>query len=160
MKIKGIIEEDFVNYKLPCLYISLGSCDWKCCYESNIPVSVCQNSNLEQSKDIDVSIDEIFNRYISNPISEAIVIGGLEPFKQFDDVYYLIKFFRDNNCSDTFIIYTGYYEYEIFEQIKKLESLKNIILKVGRYIPNQQPHYDEILGIKLVSDNQKGVIIC
>ena len=160
MKIKGIIEEDFVNYKLPCLYISLGSCDWKCCYESNIPVSVCQNSNLAQSKDIDVSIDEIFNRYISNPISEAIVIVGLEPFKQFDDVYYLIKFFRDNNCSDTFIIYTGYYEYEIFEQIKKLESLKNIILKVGRYIPNQQPHYDEILGIKLASDNQKGVIIC
>ena len=146
MKIKGILEEDFVNYKLPCLYISLGSCDWKCCHESNIPVSVCQNSNLAQSKDIDVSIDEIFNRYISNPISEAIVIGGLEPFKQFDDVYCLIKFFRDNNCSDTFI--------------KKLEPLKNIILKVGRYIPNQQPHYDEILGIKLVSDNQKGVIIC
>lgn len=31
---------------------------------------------------------------------------------------------------------------------------KNIIVKFGRFIPNQHPHYDEVLGINLASDNQ------
>lgn len=160
MKVKGIVEEDFVNYKLPCMFISLGTCDWKCCLESNIPITICQNSNLARAKDIDIPVDEIFNRYILNPISEAIVIGGLEPFKQFDDVYVLIKYFRDKGCKDTFIIYTGYNEDEINSQIEQMKTLSNIILKVGRYIPNNIPHYDEVLGVKLASDNQKGVAIC
>lgn len=160
MKVKGIVEEDFVNYKLPCMFISLGTCDWKCCLESNIPITICQNSNLARAKDIDIPVDEIFNRYILNPISEAIVIGGLEPFKQFDDVYVLIKYFRDKGCKDTFIIYTGYNEDEINSQIEQMKTLSNIILKVGRYIPNNIPHYDEVLGVKLASDNQKGVEIC
>ena len=29
-----------------------------------------------------------------------------------------------------------------------------IIIKYGRFIPNQQKHYDEILGVYLASDNQ------
>lgn len=160
MKVKGIVEEDFVNYKLPCMFISLGTCDWKCCIDSNIPITTCQNSKLAKAKDIDIPIDEIFNRYITNPISESIVIGGLEPFRQFEDVYNLIKYFRDNNCKDTFVIYTGYYENEILPQIEQLKSFEHIILKTGRYKPNYKSHYDEILGINLVSDNQKGVIIC
>ena len=41
-----------------------------------------------------------------------------------------------------------------------MQSLKNIILKTGRFIPNHKPHYDDVLGVNLISDNQKGVIIC
>ena len=79
MKIKGLVDTDFVNYKDISMFISLGTCNWKCCKESNIPVSVCQNSELAKQKDIDISVEEIFHRYISKPIISAICIGGLEP---------------------------------------------------------------------------------
>ena len=36
----------------------------------------------------------------------------------------------------------------------------NIIIKFGRYIPNQKPHYDEVLGVNLASDNQYAERIC
>jgi organic radical activating enzyme len=159
MKIKGLVDEDFVNFKLPCMFISIGTCNWKCCIEINIPVTVCQNSDLAKQKDIDIPIDEIFNRYISNPISEAIVIGGLEPMMQFEDIYDLIKYFRDKEINDTFVIYTGYYPDEIQDKIEKLKSFKNIICKFGRYVPNQEKHFDEVLGVNLVSDNQYGEVI-
>ena len=77
-------------------------------------------------------------------------------------MYNLIELFRSNDCYDTFVIYTGYelYEEPLKTKLYNLQSLKNIILKTGRYIPNHKPHFDEILGINLASDNQKGVIIC
>jgi len=31
---------------------------------------------------------------------------------------------------------------------------KNIIIKYGRFIPDKEKHYDEVLGIYLASDNQ------
>lgn len=158
MKIKNIVDEDFVNYKVSSMFIGLGTCNWKCCIEANIPVTVCQNSDLAKQKDIDIPIDEIFNRYISNPISEAIVIGGLEPMMQFEDVYNLIKYFRSKGVNDAFVIYTGYYPNEVQNKIKKLKSLKNIICKFGRYIPNQEKHFDKVLGVNLVSDNQYGEV--
>ena len=88
------------------------------------------------------------------------MIGGLEPIKQFDDIYNLIKLFRNNGCNDNFVIYTGYYPNEIQDQLELLKPLKNIVFKFGRYIPNQEKHYDEILGISLVSNNQYGEVIC
>ena len=160
MLVKNIVEEDFVNYKVPSMFIATCFCDWKCCKEQNLDISVCQNSEISKQPNINISEKNIFERYISNPITKAIVIGGLEPFKQFADIYWLIKYFRDNNCKDVFVIYTGYNEYEIFDQIEQLSKFGNIILKTGRYKPNNKPHYDDILGINLVSDNQKGVVIC
>lgn len=159
MKIKGLVDEDFINFKLPCMFISIGNCNWKCCVEADIPITVCQNSDLAKQKDIDIPIDEIFNRYILNPISEAIVIGGLEPMMQFEDVYDLIKYFRDKKVNDVFVIYTGYYPDEIQDKIEKLKAFKNIIYKFGRYVPNQEKHFDEVLGVNLVSDNQYGEVI-
>lgn len=159
MKIKGLVDTDFVNYKDISMFISLGTCNWKCCKESNIPVSVCQNSELAKQKDIDISVEEIFHRYISNPIISAICIGGLEPLTMWNDIISLVKYFRDNKCDDTFIIYTGYYENEIKEQIEQIRPYKNIIFKFGRYVPNNQSHYDKILGINLISDNQYGKVI-
>lgn len=162
MLIKNIVEEDFVNYKLPSMFIATCFCDWKCCREQNLDISVCQNSDIAKQPNINMSDREIFERYISNPITKAIVIGGLEPFKQYDDMYNLIELFRCNGCDDTFVIYTGYEldERPIKSKLYNLQSLKNIILKTGRFIPNHKPHFDEILGINLASDNQKGVIIC
>lgn len=160
MKIKGLIDEDFVNFKLPCMFISIGTCNWKCCKEANLPITVCQNSSLAMQEDFDISVDEIFNRYITNPITEAVTVGGLEPMSQFDDIYNLIKYFRSKQCNDIFVVYTGYYPDEITSQLEKLKILGNIIFKFGRYVPNNKSHYDEVLGINLISDNQKGVKIC
>lgn len=159
MKIKNIVDEDFVNYKVSSMFIGLGTCNWKCCIEANIPVTVCQNNDLAKQKDIDIPIDEIFNRYISNPISEAIVVGGLEPMMRFEDVYNLIKYFRNKGVNDAFVIYTGYYPNEIQDKIEKLKTFKNIICKFGRYVPNQEKHFDDVLGVNLVSDNQYGEVI-
>lgn len=159
MKIKGIIDEDLINFKQASMFIGLGTCNWKCCIENNVPVSICQNSELAKQKDIDISVNEIFHRYISNPITSAIVIGGLEPFTQTQDIVDLIKYFRDNLCNNYFVIYTGFYENEIQDEIKILKQYPNIILKIGRYIPNQKPHFDEILGIHLASNNQYAIKI-
>ena len=92
--------------------------------------------------------------YINNPITKSIVVGGLEPMLQFDELISLIDCFRKNDCNDTFVIYTGYYPNEIEKQLMKLKSYCNIIIKFGRYIPNQQPHYDNVLGVNLASNNQ------
>ena len=57
------------------------------------------------------------------------------------------------------IIYTGYYENEIEEQINQIRKYKNITFKFGRFIPNQKEHYDDVLGVYLASDNQYGKVI-
>ena len=58
------------------------------------------------------------------------------------------------------MIYTGYDKQEICEQIDKMMNFKNIIIKFGRYVPNQKEHYDEVLGINLASNNQYAEEIC
>ena len=159
MKVKAIKDEDFVNYKVPCMFISTCFCDWKCCHDANIPEEVCQNNELASMRTIDVSADSIYRRYVNNPISEAIVIGGLEPIKQFNEIYELIEYFRVNNCEDYFVIYTGYNKDEITDKIRQLSNFKNIIIKFGRFIPNQEPHYDHVLGVNLISNNQYAEVI-
>ena len=42
----------------------------------------------------------------------------------------------------------------IKEQLKKLFKFNRIIIKFGRYIPNDKPRHDEVLGITLASSNQ------
>ena len=57
---------------------------------------------------------------------------------------------------DDIVIYTGYTEAECKAScyIYDLLRYKNIIIKFGRFVPNQEPHYDEVLGVMLASDNQ------
>ena len=154
MKIKGLIDEDFTNYKKSSMFIATCYCNWKCCIEQDLDNSICQNSEIAKQKNIEISADEIFSRYNSNIITNALVIGGLEPLLQFEEIHELIKCFRDNNCLDDIVIYTGYYDYEIQNEINILKQYPNIIIKFGRFIPNQNSHYDEILGVKLASNNQ------
>lgn len=81
-----------------------------------------------------------------------MVLGGLEPLDS-DELLHLITLFREQS-DDDIVIYTGYTEEEIQKQIKQLKGFENIIIKFGRFIPNQEKHYDEILGIELASPNQ------
>ena len=147
MKVKGIISEDFVNYKKPCMTIMFPYCTFKCGTEH------CQNSSLANSKNIEIDIDKIVSNYINNPITESICMQGLEPMDSWDVLLMLISKLREV-CNDDIVIYTGYNREEIVDKILILSTFKNIIIKFGRYIPNQEPHYDEILGIYLASDNQ------
>lgn len=154
MKIKGLKDEDFVNYKKPSMFISTAICDWKCCTEQNLDKIICQNSELAKAVTIDYPTEKIYERYRANPITSAVVIGGLEPFMQFPEVYELIKVYRENDCNDDIVIYTGYYPNEIEQEIIQFRNFPNIIIKYGRYIPNNTEHFDHVLGINLISDNQ------
>lgn len=147
MIVKRILDEDFVNYKVPSMYIAFPKCTFKCGH------NLCQNSDLAISKDIDIAIGDIVDRYMDNPITKAFVFAGLEPFDSERDLFTLIRSIR-SETNDDIVIFTGYYKNEILTQVEKLKKYKNIVIKFGRYIPEQQPHFDTVLGVKLASDNQ------
>lgn len=151
MIIKGLIDEDFVNYKEPSMTIEFPYCSFKC--DKECGQQICQNSPLVNEPDISISVYKLIDRYIYNPITKAIVCQGLEPFDSKDDLYVFLDIFR--RCSnDTVVIYTGYTEEELKDELSKLQRLGNIIIKFGRYIPNQSSHFDNILGVTLASPNQ------
>lgn len=160
MRIKSLIAEDFVNYKNPSMFIGTCFCTWKCCIEANIPLSICQNHEIAKESVINISNESLYQKYIDNSITQSIVIGGLEPMLQFDEVCELIEYFRNNDCNDMFVIYTGYYPDEIKDEIEILKKYKNIIIKFGRFIPNKHHRYDDVLGVELASDNQYAERIC
>lgn len=156
MIIKQLLDEDFVNYKKPSMFIGFPSCSWKC--EKECGMRVCQNGALAQAPSIEVPTNTIIERYMKNPITKAVVCGGLEPLDSWEDLQYFIMNFR-HRCNDEIVIYTGYKEDEIQEQIKWLKLYEPIVIKFGRYVPNDISHYDEILGIKLASKNQYAKVI-
>lgn len=159
MRVKGITSEDFVNYKLPSMFISTCYCDWKCCTEAGVDIGVCQNAPLAQMEDKDIDDQTIYEQFINNPITKAIVIGGMEPMIQINEVIDLINLFRTNGENCPFVIYTGYYPNEIPEPLELLKQYKNIIIKFGRFVPNEKSRYDEVLGVTLASDNQYAKVI-
>lgn len=169
MIVKGIIDEDFVNYKQPSMTIMMPCCNFKCGEQA------CQNSALAKSPDTHIDYKEIVSRYLNNPITKAIVFSGLDPVDSIDDVLHTIYWLRAKNCYDDVVIYTGYTEDEVSKMtidvwaewfydnskhevkckvIDYLKELAPIVVKYGRYVPGQQPHYDEVLGVNLASDNQ------
>lgn len=155
MKIKTIVDEDFVNYKVPSMYIGTAYCDGKCCREAGIPLSVCQNDAWRGSATIAMDDDDIIQRYLSNDITRALCLAGLEPFEQFDELLRLVSKLRmEYHCNDTVVIYTGYNLTEIVSKVAALKRFENIIIKFGRYVPNQSKHFDKVLGVYLASDNQ------
>lgn len=154
MRVKNIVEEDFVNYRKPCMFIGTPSCNFKCDKEAGC--KVCQNSLLAAAPVFDIDDDVILLRYCNNLITEAICFGGLEPFDTFEELLNFIIEFRKIS-SDDIIIYTGYYPEEIKDKLYTLIDEVNgndVIIKFGRFIPNQKSHFDAILGIELSSPNQ------
>lgn len=150
MTLKGVIFEDFVNYKKPSMVLQFPRCSFKC------GESVCQNSALALSPNIECRARKLAEQYVDNPITEAIVMQGLEPMDSFGDVFEFISVLRDElQCDDDVVIYTGYDESEISSELLLLSThFKNIIIKFGRYITNDKERYDEVLGVKLASGNQ------
>lgn len=149
MLIKTLIDEDFSNYKKPAMFICAPRCNMKCGEE------LCQNSPWLKQPDIDMNFRRLVERYLDNNLTHAIVFGGLDPIDTFSDLWYFLAILRNSyRCNDDVVIYTGYTKCEIADKVKILKEFPNIIIKYGRYIPNQQPHYDEVLGVNLASNNQ------
>ncbi|MBQ0014703.1 MAG: 4Fe-4S cluster-binding domain-containing protein [Oscillospiraceae bacterium] len=160
MVIRTIVDEDFVQYKEPCMYIATAFCDGKCCKEANIPLSVCQNYDWRTSKLINMSDDDIIKRYIKNDITKAVCFAGFEPFEQYPELENIIRKLRkEYACNDTVIIYTGFNKSEVLYQVALLQKYENIIIKFGRYVPGCESHYDDVLGVKLASPNQYAEVI-
>lgn len=151
--IKELRDEDFTSYKKPSMVVGFARCSWKC--EKECGLRVCQNGALAQAPDKIIGVKTIVNRYINNPITSAIIMAGLEPFDSEKDLQILITYLRVST-QDDIIIYTGYTAEEIQNRdiYQYLLNAKNIIIKYGRYRPNEEPHYDSLLGIKLASSNQ------
>lgn len=149
----NLIQEDFTNYKKPSMFIGFPKCSGKC--NKIAGKVVCQNEELKNAEKIEVSIQEIIDLYLGNPITKAIVCGGLEPFDTPEELLDLIESFR-YFTNDDIVIYTGYTENEVKNMLiyGHLLQYSNIIIKYGRFIANQKPHYDEILGVELASNNQ------
>lgn len=151
MKIKGAIDEDFVNYRKPSAFVAFPKCSFKCDRECGR--RICQNSRLAKEPDVDVPASEIVRHMKESTLSEAIVCGGLEPLDSFDDLMELLREFRKESDGD-FVIYTGYRKEEIPDEIKSLAEYPNVIMKFGRYRPGDKPHLDPVLGVTLASDGQ------
>ena len=90
MKIKGLIDEDIVNYKKTSMFISTYTCSFKC--DKECGQAVCQNLPLVSQPTLEIDNKRLIQRYLANPITKAVVIGGLEPF---DDTLDLINFIFD-----------------------------------------------------------------
>ena len=160
MRVRKLLTERFQDYKVPSMYLAACFCDWKCCPDKPY---VCQNNPVTKLPVTDIPDDEILDAYLADPITEAIVIAGLEPLLQVREVASLIRRAVERDVRTTFVIYTGYTKDEakyigFFDELKAtgFGSGVDVIMKYGRYIPDRQPHFDEVLGVDLASDNQYG----
>lgn len=158
MIIKDLKDYDTVNYKKPSIFIACPHCTFKC----NCGKSLCQNQGLDLEPNVVVKDEDIIALYSSNPLTKAIVFGGLEPLDSIEELYQICAKFREFTFDDI-IIYTGYTEQELEEKQlmpiineywPQLKHLKNIIVKFGRYYPNEKEHFDAVLGVNLASSNQ------
>ena len=157
MIIKNIIDEDFTNYKKCSMFIGFPTCTFKCEEDCGCK-GMCQNTALVNSPNINISCHDVIKRYLNNPLTSAIVCGGLEPMDSKEQLLELIHEFR-LFYDDPVVIYTGYYKEEILDIVEQLKQYVNIIIKFGRFIPNQEKHYDEVLGVYLASNNQYAELI-
>ena len=160
IELKGIIWEDFVNYKKPCMTLMFPRCDFKCDRENG--VVLCQNRGLAAAPSQTYAIDSIMESYINNDITEAIVLQGLEPLDSPTDIYTVAAAIKEYNITDDIVIYTGYNSEDMGARVLDLIAYDipgHLIVKFGRFRPNQPPHYDPVLGVNLASDNQYAKVI-
>ena len=84
MIIKTIVDEDFINYKQPSMYIGTAYCNGKCCREAGIPMSVCQNDEWRKTATVEMASDDIIERYLSiTPIIFWILLTVLRDVRPY-----------------------------------------------------------------------------
>ena len=151
MLLRGLVDEDFLQYRKASMFLIFPFCSFKCDKEAG--VAVCQNSALAKEKIIECEAADLVDRYLQNDLTSAVVCGGLEPMESFEELEEFVRLLRLKS-EDPVIIYTGFNPEEIPDKIKRLRGFGNIIVKFGRFIPNAPSRFDKILGVTLASDNQ------
>ena len=155
MRIKNIQDTNFQDYRKTSMLIATCYCDGKCWKERGLNASDCQNEELLAEPIVEVSNDEIIQRYLSNPLSEAIIFGGLEPLLQYNELVEFLSTLRvEYGCYDDVVIYTGYEPGERAAELDVLKQYGPLVVKWGRYLPDSTSKYDDVLGISLASANQ------
>lgn len=152
MHLKQIIDESFGDYKQAAMLLVVPECSWKC--------KGCQNTHLAELETKNFPDEEIWGRYEKNAITSAIVMGGLEPFCNMDEVVSFIDAGVARGQDTPIIIYTGY-DISITSDsfIQAAQRYRGqILVKFGRYIPNMPKVYNKHLGVFLASPNQYVVI--
>lgn len=147
MKLLDVVYYDIVNYKKPSMFLIFPNCSFKCGRNN------CQNCALAEEPVHDISIRDLIWEYGNLPLTNAVVCGGLDPMDSWEDLQAFVINFR-YYMPDDIVIYTGYTEEEIKDKIEWLSLYENIIIKFGRFVPNTEKHFDEVLGVELASPNQ------
>ena len=49
IRLKGLIEEDTLNYRLPSMFLATCFCDFKCEKEDATGATICKNSSLARA---------------------------------------------------------------------------------------------------------------
>lgn len=156
MELRGLVDYDICNYKTPSMFLIFPNCTFKC--DKECGKAICQNSNLAHEPVIQVEPTELIMRYLNNPLTHAVVCGGLEPLDSWKELSSFISLFRGFS-NDPIIIYTGYNKEEILNCVHLLQNFKNIIIKYGRFIPEMPHIYDSVLGVELASNNQYAEVL-
>lgn len=137
IRLHGYLEEDLVDYSKAGMFLAFPTCTFKCAKELGLePKDICQNYFNINEPAKEYTLEELWEIYDDNPLTESIILGGLEPMDSFDDVLKLIKYVREEKgCEDDIVIYTGYYDLEIRDKMDILSPYKPIVFKCGRYKP-------------------------
>ena len=170
MKIRFLIDTDVTNYRKTSMVVGMPYCDGKCWRDlnaqgGNYDWSLCHNHSIRDEREIEIAVNDLASRYISNPLSHAVVFAGMEPLLSIHQIVAFIIYLRGAcRCEDDIVIYTGYNEDEKpvsdFTNLLKTADVSNVIVKFGRYIPGDEEHLDPVLGVKLASKNQYARKIC
>jgi hypothetical protein len=147
----------FNDYHKTCLYLATPRCNFKCVREARekgIEIVECQNHALAGSLPTDYSAEEVAKAYHESVFAEALLLSGLDPLDCWEDVIVFLREFRAIEPGVEVVLYTGYYEHEVLEQVRQLSELGNVMVKFGRYDPSVPPGYDEVGGVTLASGNQ------
>ena len=83
MKIKGITDECFTDYKEPVMYIAFPFCSFKCDIENGC--ALCQNGALTKEPIIEISKEDIdTQKRITNDIIDELLNLEIEICKEFN----------------------------------------------------------------------------
>ena len=158
MRINGLKDEVFNDFKTVGMYISVPFCSVRCWERLGLDKSICQNSHLDNVEIKNIPNKVIIDRYLKNEITKCIIFSGRDSMDSFEEILEFVGDFREV-CKDDIVLYTGRNEDEIQDKLTRLKEYENIWVKVGNYIPNNEGIIDPLTGIKLASDNQKFIKI-
>lgn len=109
LRISGLIDESIVDGPGMRLTVFTQGCPHKC--------KGCHNP---QTHDFTggrlISINEIYDQFIENPLLSGITFSGGEPFCQPEPLYYLGLKIKE--CQKNIVIFTGY----TLEQLKEIQK--------------------------------------